>query len=114
MRIRFSTRRFGEGYDTDEVDAFLDRCEQALVRRDGSLTAEEALGQRFTPRRSGYAMDEVDEFLDTVLVPMLKDPQAHPYDPEREHTVGAGRAANGPSSAEQRPGFFSRLFGGGH
>ncbi|WP_422116966.1 DivIVA domain-containing protein [Brachybacterium sp. UNK5269] len=122
LNIRFSTTRFGEGYVMDEVDAFLDRCEQALLHRDGSLTAQEALGQRFTVTRfqEGYSMQEVDDFLDAVLVPMLEDPAAHPYDPQRDLSAGAGGAAAAPSDpagprhpAEPRPGFLARLLGGG-
>lgn len=123
MNIRFSTTRFGEGYAMDEVDAFLDRCERALLHRDGSLTAQEALGQRFTPTRfqEGYSMQEVDDLLDAVLVPMLQDPASHPYDPQRDLSAGArGATATGPGDAvpqrhpaEHRPGFLARLFGGG-
>jgi DivIVA domain-containing protein len=122
MQIRFSASRFAGAYDMEEVDAFLDRCERALVRADGSLTADDVRAQRFTTVKFqvGYEMAEVDEFLDSVLVPMLQDPQRHPYDPEHDYSVGGRRAETGPSDdahqqthpVQQRSGFLSRLFGG--
>ncbi len=121
INIRFTPTRFADGYAMDEVDAFLDRCERALLQRDGSLTAQEARAQRFTATRfqEGYSMREVDDFMDAVLVPMLEDPAAHPYDPQHDYSVGARGAAPGPDAAArrrhpdgERPGLLARLFGG--
>jgi DivIVA domain-containing protein len=69
--IRFATVRLTEGYDEDEVDAFLDRVLLALVEpADGPqrLTAEEVHEVLFTTTRlrEGYDMAQVDEFLDLV------------------------------------------------
>lgn len=60
---RFSIVRWREGYNSDEVDAF-------LVRADaGSLTSAEVEKARFTPvrLRPGYSMSEVDAYLDTLV-----------------------------------------------
>lgn len=122
MDVRFTPTRFSAGYDMDEVDHFLDRCDRALDSGDGSVTAEMVLGVRFTPTRfaEAYAMDEVDRFLDEVLAPRfaaLTDitadgPQAQ--SPPRSPTAAPGPLAGAsgpvPHSAEQR-GFLSRLFG---
>lgn len=134
MKIRFTSVRFGEGYDAQEVDDFIDRCERAVRSGDGSVTAEEVTQKRFTPTRfrEGYDMEEVDRFLDDVLVPLLSDPESFPHDPQRDYTGAAltpgttaprdgQRPATMPERpsgsalhpAERRPGFFARLFGGG-
>ena len=52
-------------------------------------------------------MDEVDRFLDDVLVPLLNDPTQHPALPQQHVTASV------PHPAVRRPGFFARLFGGG-
>ena len=108
MEIRFASTRFGPGYDTQEVDDFIDRCERAVRSGDGSITAQEVTEKRFTPTRfrEGYDMDEVDRFLDDVLVPLLDDPTQHPALPQQHVTASV------PHPAERRPGFFARLFGG--
>ena len=108
MEIRFTSARFGPGYDAQEVDDFIDRCERAVRSGDGSITAQEVTEKRFTPTRfrEGYDMDEVDRFLDDVLVPLLNDPTQHPALPQQHVTASV------PHPAERRPGFFARLFGG--
>ena len=51
---RFSTRRLREGYDTAEVDAFLDAIrDKFLGVRRPSLTWHAAHGKRFTTTRPG-------------------------------------------------------------
>ena len=72
---RFSTTRWREGYDQDEVDAFLDRAQATLAaleqgRAGSGLTPEDVVSMRFRPTRfrPGYAQDEVDDFLDEVVV----------------------------------------------
>ena len=69
MDVRFSVTRFSEGYDMQEVDDFLDRCDRALATGDGSVTAQSVREMRFSPTRfrEAYRMDEVDDFLDSVL-----------------------------------------------
>src|SRR5699024_9353353 len=65
-------------------------------------------------------MKEVDDFLDAVLVPMLEDAAAHPYDPQGDLSDGAGGTAAAPADAAgprhpavHRPGFLARLLSGG-
>lgn len=74
--VRFIPVRWSEGYDMDEVDAFLDRI-AAGCRGEGGPTVEQIERQRFTPVRfsEGYDMDEVDTFVDEVIVPLLQGKQ---------------------------------------
>lgn len=60
--------RLTEGYDTDEVDAFLDRLERELPLDPPSMSAAEIRDLRFTPVRirPGYRMGDVDKLLDEV------------------------------------------------
>jgi DivIVA domain-containing protein len=62
---RFSTRRLREGYDTAEVDAFLDAIRDTFlgVRRP-PLTWHAPPGKQFPTHRPGYDVEEVDAFLD--------------------------------------------------
>ena len=61
----FSTRRRREGYDTAEVDAFVEAIRDTFhgVRRP-PLTWPAAHGKQFTTTRPGYDMEQVDAFLD--------------------------------------------------
>ena len=61
----FSTRRRRDGYDTAEVDAFLDAIRDTFhgVRRP-PLTWPAAHGKQFTTTRPGYDVEQVDAFLD--------------------------------------------------
>jgi DivIVA domain-containing protein len=74
-RKQFS--RTVRGYDTHEVDEFLDRINEVIARFQAGapaprssfaptplITAQEIADKRFTRLRSGYAMHEVDAFLD--------------------------------------------------
>lgn len=125
MKITFTQRRFSEAYETDAVDAFIDRLEQALQRGDGSLGAEDVRTVAFAPVRfaTGYDMAEVDDFLDHVAIELLEGRME--YDPARDYSVRGDRGAArrspaapprpepaGSHPAEQR-GFLARLFGGG-
>ncbi|MBK0332716.1 DivIVA domain-containing protein [Brachybacterium sp. MASK1Z-5] len=72
---RFVTvKGFGSGYDCEEVDQYLDRLARE-VGASGRRRDLELLGGisdvRFTPRMSGvrYAMDAVDDFLDSRAAP---------------------------------------------
>ncbi|RRS00466.1 caspase, EACC1-associated type [Glycomyces terrestris] len=69
--VRFKTVRLTEGYDEDEVDAFLDQVALALLEpAEGPqrLSAEEVRASLFTTTRlrEGYDMEEVDSFLDLI------------------------------------------------
>ncbi|WP_346986737.1 DivIVA domain-containing protein [Agrococcus sp. ARC_14] len=69
---RFTTTRFGQGYDQDEVDAYLDEITVTLrghLEGDAAainLLADDIGGAQFTTTRfrDGYAISEVDDFLD--------------------------------------------------
>jgi len=108
---RFRPVRFGEGYDMQEVDDFIDRIEHALHTGDGSVTADQILQQRFTQTRfsEGYAMDDVDRYLDRVALPQLQAGSAGPA-PSGPATARDLPDADRP--AERRPGLLRRLFGG--
>jgi DivIVA domain-containing protein len=70
--VAFSKPAMGKrGYNEDEVDAFLDRAEQALrnPRASGALTADYVRNIAFSRPplgKRGYNEDEVDAFLDVV------------------------------------------------
>ena len=68
LRPGFRTVTGREGYDVEEVDAFVARLESALGRQPPAITAEEVAAQRFAPvrLRRGYDMADVDDFLDKV------------------------------------------------
>jgi DivIVA domain-containing protein len=62
---RFSIRRLREGYDTSEVDAFLDAIRDTFLGVSRSpLTWDAAHGKQFTTTRPGYDVEQVDAFLD--------------------------------------------------
>lgn len=57
--------RWGEGYDQDEVDAYVDRIQAAFIGRLPPPSVEEVEDTRFSPVRlvRGYRMDDVDAYL---------------------------------------------------
>lgn len=69
---RFTERKWREGYDMGDVDAFLLRVQAALDAVAGGrvppLRADDVLNARFqaTKFRTGYDQDEVDDLLDQV------------------------------------------------
>ncbi|GAA2259563.1 hypothetical protein GCM10009853_010700 [Glycomyces scopariae] len=70
-RCAFATVKLTEGYDEDEVDAFLDRVVLALLEPERGaqrLSADDVRTVRFTPTRlrEGYDVTEVDAFLDRI------------------------------------------------
>ncbi|WP_442860322.1 DivIVA domain-containing protein [Arthrobacter sp. zg-Y40] len=83
---RFQPTKFRAGYDQTQVDAFLDRAVQELRRLEGDplqlsqagpagiagplLTPEQVVNQKFAPTqfREGYSQNEVDDFLDKLVV----------------------------------------------
>lgn len=117
---RFRLVRFGEGYDAQEVDDWIDRIQSALRTGDGSITADQVLQKRFTRTRfaEGYAMDDVDDYLDTVAVPALRAGSGThaPTDPD---PAPEGPAPGRPADPDvlhppqRRPSLLQRLFGGG-
>ncbi|MCC9177434.1 DivIVA domain-containing protein [Arthrobacter sp. zg-Y750] len=83
---RFRPTKFVAGYDQTQVDVFLDRAVQELRRLEGDplqlqqlgaagvagplLTADQVVNQKFAPTqfREGYSQNEVDDFLDKLVV----------------------------------------------
>lgn len=66
--VAFSTTRIQPGYDEEEVDAFLDRLEGALLGRAPWLMPEDIRAMKFTTTRlrPGYDEKEVDAFLEEM------------------------------------------------
>ena len=121
VRTRTFTRVV-RGYKRREVRRLLERAANDLVRlRNGlttggpdeqlPLTPEEVEEARFQPSLGGYEMDEVDEFLDLLVVELeraahepLRPPSALPAPPRqglfppplRPADLVAGRAAAAP------------------
>lgn len=76
---RFQPTKFRRGYSQDDVDDLLDRVQSTLtaaerggrpVPGDRTITPEEVAAVRFraTKWQEGYDQDEVDDFLDEVVV----------------------------------------------
>src|SRR5699024_3187103 len=92
----------------------------ALRTGDAALTADQVLQKRFTRTRfaEGYAMDDVDDYLDTVAVPALRAGSGThaPTDPDPAPEGPApGRPADPDAlhPPQRRPSLLQRLFGGG-
>ncbi|MEU6247132.1 DivIVA domain-containing protein [Glycomyces sp. NPDC047010] len=69
--VKFTAVQLAEGYDQDEVDAFLDRVVLALVEPASGpqrLSADDVRTSMFTSTRlrEGYEVKEVDAFLDRI------------------------------------------------
>ncbi|GAA3412713.1 DivIVA domain-containing protein [Streptosporangium vulgare] len=78
-RVAFRPGRLGMGYDEDEVDAFLDRIVATLRgTTDTPLTPGDVREARFATvmLRPGYAIGEVDEFLEELAGAL--EPEPHP------------------------------------
>ena len=79
--MRFQATKFREGYDQDEIDAFLVRAAEALEAQASGrpwthlLTKDGVLYAKFqaTKFREGYDQDQVDDFLDRVAVSLVPD-----------------------------------------
>ncbi|MEU6860150.1 DivIVA domain-containing protein [Glycomyces sp. NPDC046736] len=69
-RVRFKTVRLAEGYDEEEVDAFLDEAVATLIALPGSqpLKPADVRDVQFTVTRlrEGYDIDQVDAFLERI------------------------------------------------
>lgn len=71
---QFTVTSFREGYDSEDVDAFLAACVETLrgleggARSDARITAKQVAAARFgqTKFRAGYDQNEVDDLLDRV------------------------------------------------
>ena len=75
---RFPLTKWREGYEVEEVDEFVHRCELALERRGGAVTDEELRQVRFSPTRfrHGYDQRAVDDALDALSVALREaDPR---------------------------------------
>ena len=62
----FRRVRWREGYSIEEVDAFVERVEEALRSPSPSMSADDVSGVTFTAvrLREGYSMQDVDGWLD--------------------------------------------------
>ena len=86
LNKKFSATKFREGYDQDEVDAFLDRVAVTLQEMERgestprAVTAQAVGDVKFkaTKFREGYDQDEVDDFLDLVRERLTQGPQDVP------------------------------------
>jgi DivIVA domain-containing protein len=78
---RFQATKFREGYDQDEIDAFMTRAAEALEAKASGrpwthlLTRDGVLNAKFqaTKFREGYDQDQVDDLLDRVVVSLTPD-----------------------------------------
>ena len=128
VRTRTFTRVV-RGYKRREVRRLLERAANDLVRlRNGlttgdpdeqlPLTPEEVEEARFQPSLGGYEMDEVDEFLDLLVVELeraahepLRPPSALPAPPRQGLFPPPLRPADlvaGPGRGSARPGHRGR------
>jgi DivIVA domain-containing protein len=79
----FTQTRFREGYDLEEVDAFLARCAASIRWAEGGsrpsdpVTADDVVAARFRPTkfRAGYDQDQVDDLLDRIVVTLRAEPR---------------------------------------
>jgi len=65
---RFSTVRFREGYDIEEVDEFVRQAGAALEFDPPLMSPDQVENQRFAPRRvrQAYDVGEVDAYLERL------------------------------------------------
>ena len=97
-RPRFSVRRFGNGYDRAEVDAFLDR-----LLAGAPITPEQIAATTFrTVLGDGYAVEEVRSFLSQTAITRHAATQPHnrPHDPNSQWPQSGERPQD---RATQRP-----------
>jgi DivIVA domain-containing protein len=79
--VRIQATKFREGYDQDEIDAFLARAAEALEAKASGrqwthlLTRDGVLSAKFqsTKFREGYDQDQVDDLLDRVGASLAPD-----------------------------------------
>ncbi len=113
LTVQFTHIRKG-GYDTQEVDAFLDRVAATMESEepllpDGSMTADDVRNVEFSHmKRGGYDTREVDTFLDRVVAvlgsshpPALAMEPVDPMPMDEPEPRPAAEAA--PASADNSP-----------
>jgi DivIVA domain-containing protein len=103
---KFSTTKFREGYDIEEVDGYLDEIGQTLTSLEGGAAPatpglvgpEDVLAKVFdtVKFREGYAIDEVDDLLD-VVVQALQEHKA------RALATGAQPVVSAPRPTASQP-----------
>lgn len=104
--VRFTRTSFREGYDPDEVDAFLERAAATLAAfasgrpLEAPLTREHVEAVRFRPTRlrEGYDQDEVDDLLDDVADALAEAARA-----AREHAPGEPGSPHGRRTVLEAP-----------
>ncbi|HZE40680.1 MAG TPA: Hsp70 family protein [Stackebrandtia sp.] len=65
--VQFSTVKLREGYDEEEVDAYLDEAEARVARGETPAVPGQTVVFKVTRLREGYAMNEVDDFVDRLI-----------------------------------------------
>lgn len=85
LDARFTVTKFREGYDQNEVTAFLQRASAALAAWEGGtgvrdLTADDVVGYRFATTKfdNGFDQDEVDALLDRITAALREHAAAPP------------------------------------
>lgn len=103
----FTTVRWREAYDVDQVDACLDGLEAAVL--SGADVDVLLDGRRFTTVRlsPGYDMGQVDRFLDRVQHAARAARESQPSSADRRPT---SRPAQ-PSVIQEQRGLIARLLG---
>ena len=85
LDARFTVTKFREGYDQDEVTAFLQRASAALAAWEGGtgvrdLTGDQVVAWRFATTKfdNGFDQDEVDALLDRITEALREHAAAPP------------------------------------
>lgn len=87
---KFRVVRAG-GYEVTEVDEIIDQIELGLSTGSPGISTQQIESAVFTPaRRSGYASQEVDAWLDLVMAELRR---------RADGTVAADRPPNSPSAS---------------
>jgi hypothetical protein len=100
-----------------EVDAFLDRLVEALVRGGPAGQVLDAARFQEVRMREGYDIDEVDHLVLTVATeassfdPSAVEVAARLHGAAEERVAATGKQATHPSVIEARPGLWQRVFG---
>ncbi|WP_299038640.1 DivIVA domain-containing protein [uncultured Pseudokineococcus sp.] len=100
-------RRFGEGYDVAEVDAFLQRAAGALDGTGPGLTSDDVHAVTFTqvPWRAGYDVGAVDDLLDRLADALRRTPRVGRHAAAPVLTAADLRAVHLPGAALLAPGY---------
>lgn len=107
---QFSTTRLREGYDQDEVDAFLEEIRETFLGiRKPFLTSDDVRNKQFsaTLLRPGYDRDEVDAYLNEVELRLTAQPLGQPRGdepaPEGSRLPAQDEPAGGRTGLRPRP-----------